>query len=98
MYKFDTDGYFFKFKARICIRGDLQRLDDQTTYAATLAACIFCALIAVTAVFDLETRYLDAVNAFLNSSLDKTIYCHFPNSFKQYRHCFLLLKALYGLR
>jgi hypothetical protein len=23
-YKFDTDGYLDKFKARICVRGDLQ--------------------------------------------------------------------------
>jgi len=23
-YKFDTDGYLTKFKARICVRGDLQ--------------------------------------------------------------------------
>ena len=97
-YKFDTDGYLFKFKARICVRGDLQRLDDPTTYAATLAARTFRALMAVTAAFDLETRHLDAVNAFLNSSLDETIYCYFPDGFKQLGHCLLLLKALYGLR
>jgi hypothetical protein len=34
-YKFDTDGYLLKFKARICVRGDLQAT-DQDTYAATL--------------------------------------------------------------
>src|SRR5204863_8455012 len=96
-YKFDTDGYLVKFKARICVRGDLQRPDDQTTYAATLAARTFRALMAVTAAFDLETRHLDAVNAFLNSSLDETIYCHFPDGFKQLERCLLLLKALYGL-
>src|SRR4051794_24360354 len=67
-YKFDTDRYLFKFKARICVRGDLQRPDNQATYAATLAARTFRALMAVTAAFDLETRHLDAVNAFLNSS------------------------------
>jgi hypothetical protein len=24
IYKFDTDGYLLKYKARICVRGDLQ--------------------------------------------------------------------------
>ncbi|OXV05135.1 hypothetical protein Egran_07097, partial [Elaphomyces granulatus] len=37
-YKFDTDGFLTKFKSRLCVRGDLQRLSLQDTYAATLAA------------------------------------------------------------
>ena len=37
------------------------------------------------------------MNTFLNNSLDKTIYCYFPNGFKQYGYYFLLLKVLYGL-
>ena len=53
-YKFDTDGYLLKYKARICVRGDLQPqtyLHD--TYAATLAAKVFRLLMAIIAYFDL---------------------------------------------
>jgi len=32
--KFDTDGYLIKFKARLCVRGDLQPLTHQGNYAA----------------------------------------------------------------
>jgi hypothetical protein len=52
-YKFDENGYLDKFKARACVRGDLQRsLDDN--YAATLACKVFRALMAIVAVGDLK--------------------------------------------
>ena len=53
-YKFDTAGYLTKHKACLCIRGDLQPPIQAETYATTLAAQMFCTLIAITAVFDLE--------------------------------------------
>ena len=53
-YKFDTNGYLIKYKARICVRGDLQKFGLQDTYAATLAARTFRTLMAITAYFDLE--------------------------------------------
>jgi hypothetical protein len=36
-YKFDEDGYLYKHKARLVVRGDLQD-NWGDTYAATLAA------------------------------------------------------------
>ena len=36
-YKFNQDGTLVKYKARLCIRGDLQRSNSQDMYAATLA-------------------------------------------------------------
>ena len=37
-YKTDTSGYLTKFKARLCVRGDLQEsVHDEDTYAATIA-------------------------------------------------------------
>jgi len=53
-YKFDEDGYLTKFKARICVRGDLQDPAELDTYAATLAARALRALMTITAAFDLE--------------------------------------------
>ena len=71
-YKFDTEGYLIKFKARVVVRGDLQT-SYADNYAATLTIRVFRALMALTAAFDLEMVQLDAVNAFLNSDIDEDI-------------------------
>ena len=56
-YKFDTDRFLQKFKAWICVCGDLQRkLLYKDNYAVTLAAKMFQMLMAITAVFDLEAH------------------------------------------
>jgi hypothetical protein len=56
------------------------------------------ATMAITAAYDLEAYQLDAINAFINSKLDETVYCMFPEGFDQSGSCLLLLRALYGLR
>jgi hypothetical protein len=70
-YKFDKDGYLDRYKARICVRGDLQPPTEKDKYAATLAARIFRALIAIMARFGLKAVQLDAVNAFINARLTR---------------------------
>jgi hypothetical protein len=80
-YKLDTDGYLAKFKARICVRGDPQPKSNKDTYATRLAARTFRALMAVAAAYNLEAYQLDTVNAFINSQLDETVYCTFPEGF-----------------
>jgi Reverse transcriptase (RNA-dependent DNA polymerase) len=79
------------------VRGNLQ-LTEQNTYAATLAARMFCALVAVAAAFDLEIWQYDAVNVFINSCVDKEIFCKCPDRFRRPGYCWKLLKALYGLK
>jgi Reverse transcriptase (RNA-dependent DNA polymerase) len=96
-YKFDTNGYLTKFKARLCVRGDLQTT-EQDTYAATLAARTFRALMAISAAFDLEASQFDAVSAFVNSDLDEEIYCQPPEGYQRPDSTWLLLRALYGLK
>lgn len=97
-YKFDKHGYLQKFKARICVRGDLQLPGSKDTYAATLAGRSFRILMAITAKFDLETRQLDAINAFTNSLLDEDVYVQFPDGYRRRGWVLRLLRALYGLR
>jgi hypothetical protein len=74
-YKLDSDGYLQKLKAQLCIYGDLQ-ITEEETYAATLAAQIFRALMAIAAAFDLEIRQYNAVNVFINAKLSKLVYCY----------------------
>ena len=81
-YKYDTDGYLERFKARICVRGDLQPFSDNDNYAATLAAKVFRSLMAITTRFDLEAVQMDAISAFTNGILDEVVYCYMPDGFK----------------
>ncbi|KAK2670215.1 Ribonuclease H superfamily [Fusarium oxysporum f. sp. vasinfectum] len=48
--------------------------------------------------FDLETRQLDAVNAFTNSLIDEDIYVLFPDGYSRRGWILKLIRALYGLR
>jgi hypothetical protein len=73
-YKFDEDGFCTKFKARVCVRGDLQ-ITFEETYAATLAGRTFRALIALIAAFNLVARQFDALNAFINARMINKVYC-----------------------
>jgi hypothetical protein len=98
-YKFDSNGNLVKYKARLVVRGDLQKDSRfQDNYAATLAARIFRALMAIAAYFDLEMRQYDAVNAFTNSGIDEDVFIRFPEGFEWLGMCLKLLRALYGLR
>jgi hypothetical protein len=86
-YKFNQDGYLVKYKARLCIRGDLQKVNSKDTYTATLAVQVFRALIAIMAANDLEAKQLDTINAFVNSILDKEVYCKCPPGYEYLGPC-----------
>ena len=82
-YKFDEDGYLSKHKARLCVRGDLEKLPDtEETFAATLAARVFGALMAIAAYFDLELQQLDTISAFTHSVLRRKLYVRLPDGFR----------------
>jgi hypothetical protein len=79
-YKFNEDGYLLKYKARLVVRGDLQEQYGDT-YAATLAARLFRALMALACAFNLTARQYDVPNAFLNAILNRTLYVRTPDGF-----------------
>jgi hypothetical protein len=95
-YKFDSDGFLIGYKARICVRGDLQTTMEETT-ATTLAARVFRFLIAIIAAFGLEMRQYDIINAFINATLNEVVYMHHPDGFER-TGLIQLNRALYGLR
>ncbi len=72
-YKFDIDDYLKKFKTRLCVRDDLQSI-DQNTYAAIFAAKTFRVLMIISTAFNLKIWQYDAVNAFINSEIDEELY------------------------
>ncbi|KAL2886178.1 reverse transcriptase family protein [Ceratocystis lukuohia] len=96
-YKFDEDGYLKKFKARICVRGDLQPTPEET-FAATAAMRVFRYFMSIIAAYDLETAQADMVNAFINPNIDKQTFVQAPDGFSQGTDIWELLKALYGLK
>jgi hypothetical protein len=96
-YKFDEDGYLVKYKARLVIRGDLHNSKYNETYAATLAARIFRALMGIAAYFDLDILQFDAINAFTNAYLDELVYMKFPDGYTVPGSCLRVIRALYGL-
>ena len=97
-YKFDENGYLMKFKARLCVRDDLQHT-KQNIYAVTLAVRLFRTFMIIVAAYDLNTRQYDAVNAFVNSLIDKTIYCKIFEGWPDNFDVFLLLhRVFYDLK
>ncbi len=64
-----------------------------------MANITFRTLITITACFDLETRQLDAVNAFVNMHLDKVVFIRHLSGFEDEAGYTILRlkKAFYGL-
>ncbi len=98
IYKNDSDDYLTKYKARIVMRNDLQNADPQDVYAATLASKVFRMLMTLVIAFHLETRQLDAVNAFLNAHNDEFVYCQMPDDYRLDDKCYKIIRALYDQR
>jgi hypothetical protein len=99
IYKSDFDDFLFKYKARIVIRNDLQKVNNaQNVYAATLASKIFCMMMTLIVDFYFKIRQLNVVNVFLNVLNDEKIYCHMWNEYKQFKKILKLLRALYDQR
>jgi hypothetical protein len=97
-YKLDKHKNLQKYKTRLVVCGNQQAAKDLLIRATTLASTTFYTLIAITARFDLETRQLDVINAFVNCDLNKIVYIRLPPGFKKPEKILLLKKALYRLR
>lgn len=96
-YKFDDQDFFTKYKARLCAKNDLQKTDVDT-YAVILTAQIFRVLMALVCAFDLETRQYNAINAFVNSEINESVYLRSPVDWAGNDVLLFLHRALYGLK
>ena len=73
-YKFDEKKYLVKYEAKLCVRENMQRT-DQNIYTIILVIRIFRVFIIMIATFDLKTRQYAAINVSINSEIDESIYC-----------------------
>jgi hypothetical protein len=96
-YKFDTNEFVEKFKARLCFKNDLQMI-HQDIYAIKLTARTFRAWMIIATAFDFDIWQYDAMNAFINNSIDTKIYNECLDDFVKLDYCWKLLKTLYDLK
>ncbi len=96
IYKSDSNDFLFKYKARIVIRDDLQKINNiQNVYVATFASKIFRIMMTFVVDFHFKIKQLNIVNVFLNVFNDEKIYCHMSNEYKKFKKILKLLRALY---
>ena len=97
-----SDGQVQRFKAWLVAKGFKQvpGVDFNEIYAPVSKHATLRALLAITAMEDLELNHLDVKTAFLNGDLDEVIYMQQPPGYvtgSPGTTC-RLLKSLYGLR
>jgi hypothetical protein len=80
------------------IRNDLQMINSQNVYAITLISKVFRILITLVAAFNLKTRQLNAINAFLNAHDDELIYCQMFDHYRLDEKVIKIIRALYEQR
>ena len=97
-YKFHSENFLIKYKARLVVRDDLEEVSIEDVYAFTLIIKIFRCLMTLTSAFELKTRQFDAINAFLNAKTNRVIHVYTPDDFAVEKKCLLLMRALYELR
>ena len=80
--KTGSDGQIEKFKARLCMLGNLQKehvhYDPENVYSPVMSYDSFRTLLAIGAAADYELRSADISGAFLQGEIDKDIYIKHP--------------------
>jgi hypothetical protein len=101
--KCDENGNIIKYKARVVVKGFLQKegRDYDETFAPVMKYTSLRILLAIATIQNLEIQQFDVDSAFLNAPLDKEVYMKQPEGFvhKGKEHLvWKLNKALYGLK
>jgi hypothetical protein len=103
--KRNPDGMITKFKARYCVRGDLQE-DDSPTYAPVMAWSSVRIFLVLAMTMGWYTCSIDFSNAFVQAVLEEPVWIHLPRGFLSglsclsggARTCLRLKKSLYGTK
>ena len=93
------DGTIKKYKARYCVRGDLQQ-GDFDTFAPVVSFSTVRLFLVLSLMFKWQTCTVDFANAFVQAKLTDSVYMHLPRGFQsdiQGKSCLRLKKSIYGL-
>ncbi|KAI2508011.1 hypothetical protein MHU86_6418 [Fragilaria crotonensis] len=93
------DGTISKYKARYCVRGDLQE-NVQETFAPVVAWSTVRLFLVLSLTLNWKTCTIDFSSAFVQAPLSDPVWIHLPRGFHSPRGhatCLRLLKSLYGL-
>ena len=98
-----VDGTIDKFKARLVVKGFIQKegIDYFDTYAPVARISTIRVLIALASIYKLQIYQMDVKTAFLNGELEEKIYMKQPEGFvvqgQEQKVC-KLIKSPYGLK
>ena len=98
------DGSIRKYKARCCVRGDIQKKKSDeklNTYAPVASWTTIRLMLILTCILQLETLSVDFSNAFAQADIpnDSEVYIEVPKDFESVEEKDIVLrlhKALYG--
>ncbi|GBP23594.1 Retrovirus-related Pol polyprotein from transposon TNT 1-94 [Eumeta japonica] len=100
--KYDSENKV-RFRARLVAKGysQIEGVDFTETFSPVVRHTTLRLLFALSVQLGLSTTHLDVTTAFLNGTLDKTIYMKIPKGFSektQNGQVLKLKKAIYGLK
>ena len=93
------DGTISKYKARYCVRGDLQEV-IQDTFAPVVAWSTVRLFLVLSLTLAWKTSTIDFSSAFVQAPLADPVWIQLPRGFRSEQGsntCLRLLKSLYGL-
>jgi hypothetical protein len=98
--KRDVYGNIEKYKARLVVRGFMQKegVDFHQIFAPTAQSSSFRILCSIAAQQRLDIQQIDVSTAFLNGELAEEVYVSLPSIVPGSCRVWRLKKALYGLR
>ena len=102
-HKFHSDGTLSRYKARWVCRGFSQQhgIDYDETFSPVVKPSTIRTILSIAVSSSWPIHQLDVKNAFLNGTLNDTVYCQQPLGFEDSslpNHVCLLNKSLYGLK
>ena len=93
------DGNISKYKARYCVRGDLEEGDPET-HAPVVSWTSVRLFLVLALTLNWNTSSIDFSSAFVQARLHDPVWIHLPRGFTTSNgkgQCLRLLKSLYGL-
>ena len=99
--KRSPDGEITKYKARYCVRGDLEEGEPET-FAPVVAWSSVRLFLVLSMTLNWDTCSIDFSSAFVQARLTNPVWIHTPRGFRtehqgDRRKCLKLVKSLYGL-